>query len=126
VTWASSTSSTTTSTITTLATPRNARTGNGGGSSSSNNNDYDDKPNIEWLELYERLKRNPSKATRNSDYEHTMVIAKDKSFNDLTEDQQALLMFMIKKDMDKTFNGGGYAAAKILVKALNPKTKEYD
>ena len=78
------------------------------GSSSSNNTNSDDKPSIEWLELNERLKRTPSKATRNSDYEHTMVIAnellkiQDKSFNYLTDDQQALLMFMIMKDTDKT------------------------
>eukprot|EP00978_Attheya_sp_CCMP212_P044478 scaffold311527_cov75-Attheya_sp.AAC.1 len=120
----------TSSTLTTpFTTPKSDRTGNGGGSSSSNNN----KPSSEWIDLYKRLNRTPPKAARTTaQFYDTLATAndllklsdesgfKDKSFDDLTHDQQAILMFMIMKGMDKMFDGGRQMSAKTLIKALHP------
>jgi hypothetical protein len=127
--------STSTSTLTTpLTTPKSdhTHTGNGGGSSNNSN-----EPSSESIELYTRLKRTPPKATCTAQFQDTLLTANEllklsdepdfqnKSFDDLTQDQQAILMLMIMKGMDKIFGGGHHRNAKILIKALHAESKEY-
>jgi hypothetical protein len=121
-----------------LTTPKDERThthtGNEGGSSSSNNND---ESSSEWKILYDRLNRTPPKATRTAQFQDTLKTAEDllklsndpdfqdKSFHDLTYDQQAILMLMIMKGMDKIFAASIEMNAKVLIKALHPESEEY-
>jgi hypothetical protein len=128
-----SASSTLTTPFTTpFTTPKGDHTGNGGGSSNNNN-----EPSSEWIAFYERLNRTPPKAARTAQFHDTLATANallelseesgfhDKSFDDLTHDQKAILMLMIMKGMDMMFDGGRQASAKVLIKALHPESMEY-
>jgi hypothetical protein len=120
------------STLTTpFSTPKSDRTGNEGGSSSNN------EPSMEWTTFYKRLKMTPPKAARTLQFSDTLDTAnellkfsqesgfQDKSFDELTPDQQAILMFMIMKEMDGLF-GGREKSANTLIKALNTTSLEYN
>ncbi|CAB9531227.1 expressed unknown protein [Seminavis robusta] len=125
------------------ATPKNDRTRNGGGiiiissSSSSNSNNSDSNA---WIAYYEVLKRTPPKAARTgttAQFHDTLATAnkllelsgesdfRSKPFRDLTHDQQAILVLMILKGMDKIIAGGQQKTAKVLINALRPESMEY-
>jgi hypothetical protein len=82
------------------------------------------------------LERTPPKAARTAQFQDTLTTAnallklsdesdfQDKPFDDLTHDQQAILILMIMKGMDKMF-GGPQKFVKTLIKALRPESTEY-
>ena len=98
-----------------------------------NSNDISD----EWKDFYAVVEKTPPKATRDVEYQVAVDKAnkllrlsdiegfKDKSFENLTKDQQAIVMFMITKKMDEvTFEGG--RPATVLISALEPETEKYN
>ena len=119
--------STSLTTASSLTTPRVDRT-----SGVSRDNELSE----EWGRFYTRVERTPPKATRTAPFQTTVETAnkllglsdlpdfQDKSFGDLTDDQQAMLLFMIMKEMHECFGGSSYSA-KIIINALQPESKEY-
>ena len=95
------------------------------------------EPRCHWIDFCKVLKRTPPKATSNTEFLHTVATAnkllklsdesdfQGKTLQDLTHDQQAILLLMILKGMHEIFEGGRQTSAKILVNALRPESKEY-
>jgi len=88
----------------------------------------------QWQDFYSRVNQAPPKATRTADYDQTVRKVdqllrlsdsdkfKDKSFDDLNDDQQAVMVFMVVKEMHECFGPSQHMAAKALIKALDEES----
>eukprot|EP00531_Pseudo-nitzschia_arenysensis_P006878 CAMPEP_0116141758 /NCGR_PEP_ID=MMETSP0329-20121206/14548_1 /TAXON_ID=697910 /ORGANISM="Pseudo-nitzschia arenysensis, Strain B593" /LENGTH=467 /DNA_ID=CAMNT_0003636953 /DNA_START=103 /DNA_END=1506 /DNA_ORIENTATION=- len=90
-----------------------------------------------WKTFYNIVGKSPPKATRDVEYPVAVDKANDllrrssvedlsnKSFDNLDNDQQAIMMLMVTKKMDEAFKGNPDKCANLLVGALDPETQEY-
>ena len=90
----------------------------------------------EWSNFYTLIDKTPPKAIRSVKYKDAVEKVdrllrlsdiegfEKKTFGDLTQDQQAIIMLMIVKEMDEiTFEG--QRSEKLLISALEPDTEKY-
>mmetsp|Transcript_17006 Transcript_17006/g.25164 ORF Transcript_17006/g.25164 Transcript_17006/m.25164 type:complete len:145 (+) Transcript_17006:364-798(+) len=103
----------------------------------SNRTQNDNESSRAWETFYDDLKKSPPKAIRDVDFPIAVEKVNEllrlsdieefanKSFEDLTQDQQAIMMLMVTKKMDKSLcKDNPERCAKVLVGALKPETKE--
>mmetsp|Transcript_5377 Transcript_5377/g.7757 ORF Transcript_5377/g.7757 Transcript_5377/m.7757 type:complete len:484 (+) Transcript_5377:103-1554(+) len=110
-------------------------------SSSCSCNNHNNEPSSEWENLYKQLKRTPPKRTRDPSFHITVEQAvrtankllelthltkfKNMTFDNLQDDQKAILLLMIVKEMDTVFEATTGQTADILLGALVPESSEY-
>lgn len=95
-----------------------------------------DEVSDEWSNFYAALKKTPPKAIRDIEYQDAVEKVnrllrlsdikgfENKTFDDLTQEQQAIIMFMIIKKMDEiTFEG--QRSEKLLISVLEPDTEKH-